>query len=95
MQADQGPSAAVTTPAVDVKLLPSQDAITAVLSQSADGAVCCDAAVYDCQMQEVELGLRDAAIAVLSCPGEYFLCIFDVWPEDGDIATSVQICCRA
>ena len=53
------------TPAVNVQLLSSTNSITAVVSQSADGAICRNAAVDDCQMQKVELALCDAGIAKL------------------------------
>ena len=45
---DQSSSSTMSTPAVNVQLLPGSDAITTVFSQSADSAVFGDAAVYDC-----------------------------------------------
>ena len=54
---DQSPGPAMTAPAMNVHLLSSFDSITAIISQAADGAVRCNAAVNDGQMQEVELAL--------------------------------------
>ena len=69
-------------PAVNVQLLPGSNPITAVLCQSADGAVSSDAAVYDSQMQEVQLSLCYASVAALPSSGQDLLCILDVWPVD-------------
>lgn len=81
----------MTPPAVNVQLLSSMNAVTAVLSQPADSTVSSDAAINDCQMQEVELALCYACVAVLPGSCQDLLCIFDVWPEAGT-ATSVQYC---
>ena len=70
------------TPAVNVQLLSSTNPITAVISQSTDGTICGDAAINDCQVEEVEFVLCDAGIAKLPCSGEDPLRVFDVWPEE-------------
>ena len=71
----------MTTPTVNVHLLPSSDAITAIICQPADCAVSSDAAVYNSQMQEVQLALQDAWVVQLAGFGQDLLCILDVWPE--------------
>lgn len=81
MKLYQSACAAMTAPTVNVQLLSSTDSITAVVSQPADGTICRNAAIDDCQMQKVELALCDAGIAKLPCFGEDPLCVFDVWPE--------------
>lgn len=72
------------TPAVDVHLLPSSNTVATVLSQSADGTICCNATINDCQVKEVQLALGDASTAVEPCSGENPLRVFDVWPEEGE-----------
>ena len=78
----QGACAAVPTPAVNVQLFSSTNSITAVVSQSADGAICRYAAINDRQMQKVQLALCDAGMSKLPCSGEDPLRVFDVWPEE-------------
>lgn len=65
---------------MDVQLFARTDAITAVVSQSADCAVCRDAAIYDGQVQEVQLALCYAWVAILSRAGQDLLCVLDVRP---------------
>lgn len=72
----------MSAPAVNVQLLSSSDPITAVFSQLADGAVSSNAAIYDSQVQEVQLSLGYARVAVLPRSGQDLLCILDVWPVD-------------
>ena len=90
-EAHQGSSSAVPPPAVDVQLLSSTDAITAILSQPTDSTISGDAAINDCQMQEVELALQNAGVAVLPGSCQDLLSIFNVWPK-ADAAMSVQNC---
>lgn len=82
-EAHQGACAAMPAPAVDVQLLPSTNAVATVLSQSADGTISCDATVNDCQVKKVQLALCDASTAIEPCSGEDPLCVFDVWPAEG------------
>ena len=70
------------TPAMNVQLLARAHTITAVVSQPADGTVCRDAAIYDCQVQKVQLALCYAWVAILSRSGQDLLCILDVRPVD-------------
>jgi hypothetical protein len=79
------------TPTMNVQLLARAHAITAVVGQSADGTVCRDAAIYDCQVQEVQLALCYAWVAILSRSGQDLLCILDVRPVDRQTCQSKQL----
>jgi len=70
--------AAVAAPAVNVHLLPTQHALTAVLRQPVHRAVCRHAAVDDRQVQKVDALLRDARAALLVGPRQDALSVADV-----------------
>ena len=87
----QGACSAMPTPTMNVQLLARAHAITTVISQSANGGVCCDAAIYDCQVQKVQLALCYAWVAVLSRSGQDLLCILDVRPVGRQTFQSKQL----
>ena len=77
-------------PTMNVQLFAGANAITAVVSQSADSAVRRNAAIYNRQVQEVQLALCYAWVAILTRSGQDLLCILDVRPADRHKSVSVS-----